>query len=144
MLVINDPSDLPRIANPAIQELVALRLQQLEQQLSPEASNATPYEFIVVEVGDAVSEIEQAAGFTIVTSLFDDLPYTDPDFCPCHELLEKFTYGNTCIYEMVFIGSDDGAATCVLIPDTEGVDADLLALCRAWAVPAMNTQVNTP
>jgi hypothetical protein len=147
MLVITDASDLPRITNPEIQELVALRLQQLEQQLqqlSPDTSNATPYEFIVVEAGDPVSEVEQAAGFPILTSLFDDLPYTDPDFFPCHELLEKFTYGNTCIYEMVFIGSDDGAATCVLIPDTEGVDADLLALCRAWAVPAMNTQVNTP
>ena len=147
MIIVTNPSDLPRIANPAIQELVALRLQQL-QQLSPEASNATPYEFIVVEAGDPVSEIEQAAGFPIVSSLFDDLPYTDPDFCPCHELLEKITYGNTCIYEMVFIGSDDGAATCILIPDIEGIDADLLALCRSWATeacgPAVSTPVNTP
>jgi hypothetical protein len=141
MLVITDASDLPRIANPTIQKLVALRLEQLGQlhQLSPEASNATTYEFIVVEAGDPVSEIEQAAGFPIVTSLFDDLPYTDSNFYPCHELLEKFTYGNTCIYEMVFIGSDDGGATCVLIPDIEGIDADLLALCRAWATEAVST-----
>lgn len=145
MIIVTNPSDLPHIANPAIQKLVVLRLQQLQQlsQLSPDASNATPYEFIVVEAGDPVSEIEQTAGFPIVTSLFDDLPYTDPDFCPCHELLEKFTYRNTCIYEMVFIGSDDGAATCILIPDMEGIDADLLALCRAWAT-TVSTPVNTP
>ena len=144
MVIVTDPSDLLRVTNPEIQELVALRLQQLERLEQLDASNVTPYEFIVVEAGDPVSEIEQAAGFPIVSSLFDDLPYTDPDFCPCHELLEKLTYGNTCIYEMVFIGSDDGAATCILIPDMEGVDADLLALCQAWAVSAMSTPVNTP
>jgi hypothetical protein len=132
MLTVADASDLPRITNPATRELVALRLQQL----GSEASAFT--ELIIVEAGDAAQEIEQAAGFSILTD-FDGLPFDHPDFCPCSEILEKFTYGNACIYEMVFIGNDDGAATAIFIPDTEGVDDDLLAMCRSFATPAVST-----
>ena len=135
MVIVTDPSDLPRIANPAIRELVAFRFRQL----SPDAYPATPCELIVVEGGEAVSEIEQAAGFPILTGLFDDLPYTDPGFQPCSEILEKFTYEHGCIYEMVFIGNDDGAATAIFIADTEGIDADLLAMCRSFATPAVTS-----
>jgi hypothetical protein len=115
--------------------LVALRLQQL----SPVASPTTPCEFIVVEGGEAVTEIERAVGLPILTGLFDDLPYTDPDFQPCSEILEEHRNEHCCIYEMVFIGSDDGTVACVLIPDEKSIDADLLALCRSWATPAVST-----
>ena len=135
MVIVTEASDLPRIANPAIRELVAIRFRQL----SPDGYPATPCELIVVEGGEAVSEIEQAAGFPILTGLFDDLPYTDPDFQPCSEILEKFTYEHCCIYEMVFISNDDGAATAIFVADTEGVDNDLLALCRSFATPAVST-----
>lgn len=132
MIIVTDPSDLPRIANPAIRDLVALRLQQLGDLAS------TSTEFIIVETGDEVSEIEQAVGFPILTGLFDDLPYTDPDFQSCSELLEKFTYANTCIYEMVFGCGTDGAIAC-FVPDEEGVDADLLAMLRKFSTPAVST-----
>lgn len=134
MLVVTHPSDLPRIANPAIRQLVALRFQQL----APDASPSSPCEFIVVEGGEAVSEIEQAAGYPILTSLFDELPYTDPDFQPCSEIFEEHQYGNTCFYEMVFLGSDDGAATSIWIPDEKGISPDLLSVCRSWATPAVS------
>lgn len=133
MITIRNPSDLPRIANPAIRQLVALRLQQL----APSATPAAPCEFIVVEGGEAVSEIEQAVGFTILTSLFDDLPFGHPDFQPCSEILEEHRNENSCIYEMVFIGSDDGTFACLVIPDQEGIAPDLLAMCRSFATPAM-------
>ena len=135
MVIVTCPSDLSRIANPGIRQLVTLRLQQL----SPPASPATPFEFIVVEGGDAVTEIEQAAGFPILASLFDNLPFNHPDFCPCHELLEEHRYEHYGIYEMVFNCNDDGAATALFIPDQEGIDANLLAMCRSWATPALST-----
>ena len=78
MVIVTAPSDLPHIANLAVRQLVALRLRLL-------AMTATPCEFIVVEGGEAVSEIEHAAGFSILTSLFDDLPFGHPDFYPCTE-----------------------------------------------------------
>lgn len=133
MIVVTDPSDLPLIANPDIRQLVALRLQQL----SPVATPPTPCEFIVVEGGDAVSDIELAVGFPILTGLFDELPYTDPDFQPCSELLEEHRNEHSCIYEMVFCGTGDGAIAC-FIPDEEGISPDLLSVCRSWATPAVS------
>ncbi len=135
MVIVTCPSDLSRIANPGIRQLVTLRLQQL----SPPASPATPFEFILVEGGEAVSEIEQAAGFPILTSLFDDLPFDHPDFYPPFEIMEEHHYEQYRFYEMVVISDDDGAATALLIPDQEGIDASLLAMCRSWATPAVST-----
>ena len=88
MLIIRNPSDLPRIANPAIRQLVALRFQQLAPSAAPATPGMSPdgY-FVVVEAGDAVSEIEQAVGFPVLSGLFEDLPYTDPDFQACREML---------------------------------------------------------
>lgn len=135
MITVTDPAELPRITNTAIRQLVALRLQQL----SPVASPLNPSEFIVVEGGESVSEIEQAAGFPILKSLFDDLPFDHPDFYPCSEILEEHRNEHSCIYEMVFIGNDDGTFTCLLIPNEEGINADLLVMCRSFAKPAVST-----
>ena len=134
MITIRNPSDLPRIANPAIRQLVALRLQQL----IPNATPATPCEFIVVEGGEAVSEIDQAAGLPILTGLFDNLPFEHPDFYPCTEILEEHRNEHTSIFEMVFISNDDGATTAIFVPDQEGIAPDLLAMCRSCATPAVS------
>ena len=141
MIVLTTPTDLHRISHPGIRQLVTLRFQQLAEiaPTAPTVSVVTPCEFIVVEGGEAVSDIEQAAGYPILTGLFDDLPYTDPDFQPCSEILEEHHHEQYTFYEMVFIGNDDGAFACVLIPDEEGIDADLLALCRSFSTPAVST-----
>ena len=110
MVIVTDTSDLPSITNLAIQDLVALRLQQLSLVASP----APPCEFIVVEGGEAVSEIELAAGFPILTSLFDELPFEHPDFYPLFEIMEEHHYEQYRFYEMVVISDDDGAATVLL------------------------------
>lgn len=141
MLVLTAPTDLHRINHPGIRQLVTLRFQQLAAT-APTGTTVhmvTPCEFIVVGVGDAVLDIEQAAGYPILTGLFDDLPYTDPDFQPCSEILEEHHHEQYTFYEMVFIGNDDGTATTIFIPDTEDIDADLLAMCRAFSTPAVNT-----
>lgn len=133
MVIVTDQSQLLRISHPGIHHLISIRLQQL-------GSDATPStELIVVECGDSTSAIEQAAGFPILTSLFDDLPFGHPDYTPPFEIMEKHRNEHDCIYELVFIGDDDGAATAIFIPDQEGVEADLLAMCRSWATAAMST-----
>lgn len=133
MVVITDQSQLHHISHPDIRDLLVIRLQQL-------GSDAfTSTEFIIVEPGDATLAIERVAGFPILTSLFDDHSFGHPDFYPCYELLEEYHYEHYRIYEMVFIGNDNGATTAIFIPDQEGIDADLLALCRSWAIPAVST-----
>ncbi len=134
MLILRDAADVCLITDPAVQALVALRFRQLK---SPGVLAPPDAELIVVEGGDAVSEIEAAIGLPILHGLFDDLPFGHPDFTPCFDILEEHTHGNTRIYEMVFISNDDGAATAIFVADREGIDADLLALCRSFATPAV-------
>lgn len=133
MIIVTDSSQLHRVTHPGIHHLVAIRLQQLGSDVSIST------ELIVVETGDATSAIEQKSGFPILTSLFDDLPFDHPDYTPPFEIMEEHRYEQYRFYEMVFIGNDDGAATAIFIPDQEGIDADLLALCRSWATPAVST-----
>lgn len=137
MIILRDQSQVAGIANPHVRKLAALRFSQLQSPDHHDAPDAVGC-FIAVDVGDSVETLEEAAGFPILTSL-DDHPFGHPDFYPCTEILEKHTHEHTCIYEMVFIGSDDGAFTCLLIPDDEGIDPNLLAMCRSFAPPAVTS-----
>ena len=139
MVIVTCPSDLSRINHLAIWQLVSLRLDQLRSPDALDASDVPLTKFIVAEGGEAVAQIEQAAGFPILTSLFNDLPFDHPDFYPPFEIMEKHHYDNACFYEMVFISNDDGAATALLVPDQEEIAGDMLALCRSWATPAVST-----
>ena len=136
MIVLRDPQSVVQVADSYIRELVALRFTQVMA--------GEPYDYdrhgymVVVEVGDTVEQLEQEIRLPILHGLFDDVPFGHPDFAPCFEILEEHRNGNSCIYEMVFISNDDGAATALFIADTEGIDADLLAMCRSFATPAVN------
>lgn len=137
MVIVTDPSDLPRITNSAIRKLVALRLQQLH---SPDDLDGEPVELIVVEAGDAVSEIEQAIGIPILTSLFEDITYGHSDYVPPTEFIERklcHETGNTT-FEMYVCLTDSGAGAAIFVPDEEGIDADLLLMLTEWATPAVS------
>lgn len=135
MLILRDPAATSQVTDPSIHELVSLRFRQI---LAGE-----PYDYdrhgymVIVEPGDSVEQLEQAVGLPILHDLFDDLPYGDPDFTPCFDILEEHIYEQHRIYEMVFISNDDGFATTLLVPATEGIPGDLLAMCRSFATPAM-------
>ena len=137
MLILHDPAATSQVTDPSIHELVSLRFRQI---LAGE-----PYDYdrhgymVIVESGDTVEQLEQEIGLPLLRSLFDDLPYGDPDFTPCFDILEEHINGNTRIYEMVFIGNDDGAATAIFVANTEGIPSDLLAMCRSFATPAVTS-----
>ena len=84
MLILRNESEIHRITNPAIRQLMALRFLQLNATDDPDAPDAGHVEFIVVEAGDPVPEIEQAAGFplskspSLQTSLSPNLNYLAP------------------------------------------------------------------
>ena len=136
MIVLRDPQSVVQVADSYICALVALRFTQVMA--------GEPYDddrhgtMVVVEVGDTVEQLEQEISLPILHGLFDDLPFGDPDFTPCFEILEGHQYEHHTIYEMVFISNDDGAATALFIAGTEGINADLLAMCRSFATPAVN------
>ena len=135
MIVLRDPATTSQVTDPYIRDLVSLRWSQI---LAGE-----PYDYdrhgymVIVEPGDTVEQLEQEIGLPILHGLFDDLPYGNPDFTPCFEILEEHTYEQHRIYEMVIISNDDGFATTVFVPATEGIPGNLLAMCRSFATPAV-------
>jgi hypothetical protein len=121
MLKIQNRSQLNTIIDQDILKLVTLRLSQLDSNL--------PTPMIIIEPGDSLSSIEKEIGFSILTNLFDDITYPDPDFMPSCEALED--HGG--FYEMLFILGDGDEAFEIFIPKT-GVDPLLLSMCSQFAV----------
>ena len=122
MLILKSPSSFDSITDHDILKLVKLRHDQLGDALFDSV--------IIIETGDTVEDIENEIGFFVMTNLFDDVRYPDPDFVPCFEVLED--HGGC--YEMVFIfGDGDDGAVELFIPKV-GVDPLLLSMCFQFAV----------
>ena len=126
MLIFQNRSQLHHINDTDIHKLVTLRLAQLESNI--------PSPMIIVEPGDSLSDIEKEIGFPILTNLFDDISYPDPEFIPSCEVLED--HGGC--YEMLFILGDGDDAIEIFIPKT-CVDASLLSMCSQFAVMVHST-----
>ena len=130
MLTIRDPTDSDRIGDPSIRSLVQKRLA--------EVLDGEPYqhdvrgEFIVAEPGDTLRSLEEGSGVPIASNPFDESRFPDPEFAPVCEFIED--HGGC--YEEYFLYSDDGAGVAVFVPQSEGIDAELLALCHQFAEPA--------
>ena len=120
MLIIQNRSQLHHIIDPDIHKLVTLRLAQLESNI--------PTPMIIMQTGDSLSSIEKEIGFPILTNLFDDISYPDPDFITFCEALED--HGD--FYEMLFIFGDGEEAVEIFIPKT-GIDPSLLSMCADFS-----------
>ena len=122
MLILKSPSSIDSITDPDIFKLVKLRHDQLGDEMFGS--------LIIVEIGDTVEDIENEIGFCILTNLFDDVSFPDPDFVPSCEALED--HGGC--YEILFIfGDGDDGTVEIFIPKTV-VGNDLLAMCSQFAV----------
>ena len=107
----------------AVTGITSQEIQQLIQQRIAEITQGEPYdadtygEFVIVESGDSLPEIEAYLGMEVIGNFewFSEWP---------------------CCFEAVFIFSDDGYGIDLLIPKAAGIDADLLAMCATYAVPA--------
>jgi len=119
MIKIRSTEAVTGIASPEIQQLIHQRIAEITQG---QPYDADIYgEFVIVEAGDTLPEIEAHLGRELVGNFefFEELP---------------------CCYEAVFIFSDDGYGVDLLIPKSEAMDADLLAICRKYAVPAVTAE----
>lgn len=123
MKIIRSHHAVNSIADPAIRQLIQQRIAEITQgeEYDPDVYG----QFVLVDAGDTVPEIEGVIGYPIVSG-------SDPDFVPSFEWLVEHP---TC-YEAVFVLSDDGYGIDLLIPKAAGIDAELLAMCRKYAVPA--------
>lgn len=130
MLIIKGEADLARaLASPIdveLKRLLALRRGQLLHDSDYELDELAT--FIVAQPGDPIDALEAALGFSVTVNLVDGARFGDPDYEPSFEWVEQ--HGGW--WELAYVLSDDGFGHVLLIPDREGVDPTLLALCRAY------------
>jgi hypothetical protein len=126
MQIIGSLAGASQISNPAIRELVRQRINDL----GGEAFDSTELGyFLVVEIGDTIKAISATVGFDILRNRFTGIRFDATGFTPSFEFIEEFP---SC-FDMVFVLADSGFGVEVFVPKEEGIDADLLVMCRMYA-----------
>lgn len=128
MLVIRDPAEADRVADPELRHLIQKTVRDLSEDY-PYDPDELGY-FLIVQPGDRLDTLSRQIGFHILVNRFSGIEFGHAGFTPSFELVDE----HAGYYEMVFIISDDGYGVEVFIPKTEGVDPDLLAMCKRYAV----------
>jgi hypothetical protein len=116
MRVLHHPGELSALPN-ELRRLLERRFRQLQSD--------DWGEFILVEPGDGLSELDRRFGGWLLSE--------SGEFDPPYEWLAHHP-GARC-YELVLILSDDGRADVLIVPDEITVDPTIRAFCRAHAVP---------
>ena len=127
MIVVHSKSDIPRISNVAIRVLVQQRIDALHGDGFDIADLGY---FLIIEPGDTAEAIDAQVGFPILCNRYTGLRWDQPGFTPSFEFVEEFETA----FDLVFVMSDDGAGVEVLVPKVEGVEPELLAMCRRYAL----------
>jgi len=115
MRVIRTLSDLDSTLDLAVDRVVRERLDMLAEYDEELAR------FIIPEPGDSMAAVEKEIGF----------PFADPSW--------EWMIDHGGLFEAPFIMSDDGYAHVLLVTDSDGIDPELIALCRTNAEPAGDT-----
>lgn len=128
MLVIRDSADAASVADPELRHLIEKTVRDLSEDY-PYDPDELGY-FLIVQPGDCLDTLSGQIGFPIMVNRFSGIKFGHAGFTPSFELVDE----HAGYYEMVFIISDDGFGVEVFIPKTKGVDPDLLAMCKRYAV----------
>ena len=129
MIVVRDFLTIDQISNPAIRELVQQRINDLGGVAFD--SNELGY-FLVVESSDTLEALSAQLGFDILQNRFTGIPFNATGFTPSFEFIEEFP----ACYDMVFVLDDTGIGVEIFVPKEEGIDPDLIAMCRMYAYTA--------
>jgi hypothetical protein len=88
---------------------------------------------VVVDPADTVAALEAETGCPILHNYFDPhIQYGSAEFVPSAEAIEDHGY----CYELTYIlGGDFGIG--IFVPKSEGIDAQLLAMCSEYALPVL-------
>ena len=128
MLTITDGGSLSRALSSPIDPRLKRLLRNRIQQLNVE-DLSTAARIVIVQPGDTIANLDQALGFSVFMNPGDGTRYGDPDFTPGWEWIEDHSHS----IELLFIMTDDGFAHVVLAPRDQGINADLLKFCEAYA-----------
>ena len=129
MHVVEDLQSTHPISNPAIRELVQQRINDLGGESFD--SNELGY-FLVVESSDTLEALSAKLGFDMLRNRFTGIRFNATGFTPSFEFIEEFP----ACYDMVFVLDDSGIGIELFVPKEEGIDTDLIAMCRMYAYKA--------
>ena len=129
MHVVEDLQSTHPISNPAIRELVQQRINDLGGESFD--SNELGY-FLVVESSDTLEAWSAQLGFDLLRNRFTGIRFNATGFTPSFEFIEEFP----ACYDMVFVLDDTGIGVEIFVPKEEGIDPDLIAMCRMYAYTA--------
>jgi hypothetical protein len=128
--VLRSPQEALALGPP---QLRAIALGSLEALAAEEMLEGdTPSRVIVVEAGHVLSVLSRELGFDVLTARYSECRFDEAGYAPTFEVIEE----HSTLFEIVFVFSDYGDGAIVLVPKQEGVNADLLGLCRMHAAPA--------
>ena len=126
MIVVRDLSTIDQISNLQIRESVQQRINDLGGVAFD--SNELGY-FLVVEIGDTIEAIQAQLGFDLLRNRFTGIRFNATGFTPSFEFIEEYP----ACYDMVFVLDDTGFGVEIFVPQEEGIDPDLIAMCRMLA-----------
>ena len=127
MHVIRTESDLQALEDPDLRALIRLRIEDTAEYVDHFSELVF---FVIVEPGDdIVDRATPAIGFSPLVNRFDGAEYGSSDFTPSWDVLEE----HAGFFELVYVTSDDGSGVTVFVTKSEGVSAELLAMCRRFA-----------
>jgi len=132
VIIVRDQTSIPNIHSSTIRALVQQRIQDLQAQ----GFDLADLGFIVVlEVGDTLDDFVSQIGFNPLSNRHTGLRYDQPGYSPAFEFVQVFP---DC-FEMVFVLDDTGYGVEVIVPIEQGIDTDVLTLCRRYALPPQET-----
>lgn len=124
MLSITDGGSLARALSSSInhhlKHLLTTRSGQLGGNIEGQAR------FVVAQPADPLFVIQEALGFSPLHNPIDGSRFGDPEFTPAWEWMEDHGF----CFELVFTFDDSGFAHVLIVEKAEGVDPELLTLCR--------------
>jgi hypothetical protein len=129
VIVVRDLPTIDQISNLQIRELVQQRIKDLGGESFD--SNELGY-FLVVESSDTIEAIQKQVGFNILQNRFTGILFNATGFTPSFEFVEEFP----ACYDMVFVLDESGIGIELFVPKEEGIDTDLIAMCRMYAYKA--------
>ena len=128
MLILHGPAHTHLISHPQIRALAEQRFTEI---LDGEEYDGDIGYFIVVEPGDTGTTLEAEIKTAVVHDPHEDVHFGQKDFAPTFEALDDHGF----CFEIVYILNDSGFGVEIFVPKTEGIDAELLAMCEMYSVP---------
>jgi hypothetical protein len=111
--------------DPELCELLAAHVGRLNEYEGCKLSELI--NFIVIEQGDIVADLDAELGFPVMTNRFDGCRYGEPGFSPSWEVIEEHINW----FELVYVLSDDGFGVVVFVP--KHADPELLKMLQQYS-----------